>query len=46
MKEDSSYVFAEGQMILWAGITYTLYESLSLTVPEEFLSTIFLVPSP
>ena len=45
MKEDSSYVFAEGQIILWAGITYTLYESLSLTV-EGFLSTIFLVPSP
>lgn len=46
MKEDSSYVFAEGQMMLWAGITYTLYESLSLTVPAGFLSTIFLVPSP
>lgn len=46
MEEDSSYVFTEGQMILCAGITYTLNESLSLTVPEGFLSTIFLIPSP
>ena len=46
MKEDSSYVFTEGQMILCAGITYTLNESLSLTVPEGFLSTVFLIPSP